>query len=511
MNYIATTDIHHYCSVIRRKLEGEYKNFSILFVTHKSGERHKTIIDKKGSVELLTFGRKIYKTIIKHESADHNETEFMGLVVNHNLFQKMLRIKHFTAVCYINVDEYANSEELKHAIHRLTWFALSEYLYQNKHLLLNKLPSYPALIHPDYSDLIMAQMNILADIFCAFINEINGDDEYIYTLAKKRARQALTKSSDNSIQFYPFFAIHDACKFIVMDNLSDYIDTYNYTYQQIFDLSQEILETYGEECIYEWKEFCIPAQKMLWQGYSTAEILGSAIHFSKNDHTRILSYRIAEILEIEPASFKYGYVYNLFCDKEKLETMHTSLAAKTGKKVIQTLLRTRSVKCIEVEQEKLNLQLLLGKGCGWCSYALEDLKDFYLKNKKANENQLFEIYIQSFLESSWQSIDLLSQQIFSNLSEDHNFNISDLNALLAQNDLADDQFIKDYFKYLSDIDFEKYMSGDSDDATLNVSNLDREEQILNFDDDLFGTWQMNNDHTDIKKSLTRHNLKAARH
>lgn len=511
MNYIATTDIQHFCNVIRRKLEEEYKNFSILFITHNSGERHKTIIDKKSSVELLKFGRKIYKTLIKDDSCNNNDTEFMGLVVNRNVLQKLWRIKHFTAVCYLNVDEYSSSEELKHAIHRLTWFALSEYLYQNKHLLLNKLPSYPALIKPEYSNLIIAQMNILADIFCAFINEINGNDEYIYELAKKRAQQALTKSSDNSIQYYPFFSIHEACKFIAMDNLSDYIDTQNYTYQHIFDLSQEILETYGEECIYEWKEFCIPAQKMLWQGYSVEDILGSAIHFSKSDHTRILSYRIAEILEIEPASFKYGYVYNLFCDKEKLESMHTGLAAKTAKTIIQKLLLTRSVKCIEIEQEKQNYKFLLSKGCGWSSHALEDLKKFYLEKKgKVEENQLYDVFFQSLLDGKWQSIEITSQKIFNHLQENKNFNIEDLNELLAHSDMADDQFIKDYFKDLNNIDFDKYLPQDEEESEED-KGLELEEEAINFDDDIFGTWKIYKDHGDVKKGLQFRGVKAARY
>ena len=99
------TTLEHYCNVVRRQIEEEYRNLSPVFIIHKTGERDKAIIDKKNVIASKPYGNRVFNTLIQSKKKGAAHSQFWGVIVNKGGFFNLLGKKHYTAILFINSDE----------------------------------------------------------------------------------------------------------------------------------------------------------------------------------------------------------------------------------------------------------------------------------------------------------------------------------------------------------------------------------------------------------------------
>ena len=402
--------IDHNCNVVRRQMEDEFRNLSPIFLVHKSGERERTLVEKRNMILAKPFGRKIYDYLTMTKETDQDSSMFLGTIINQNKWMGVPLKKHYSAIFYINADDFYHDENAKHFLYHMAWHALQA--VEKISAQYAKTNFYQTgLIKPPSDRLERAKNNLMADIFGAVMMETQGHKDYIQHLAKKRSAETLKATPNFFPEVYPYPIAYEASK-LVYGDLKSNIDNKSKLMKQVMDLSSEISLTYGDESIQQWLDFSKPAQEMAWQGYSEDKILGQAIYTSKETFVRALAYQIAELIDIETDSTSDLNSYNPFNNNEHNARVHKVTCDETGQRLANIAVLQTSAEMIFKEAEKLNRKLLDGHGCGWCSHALyitaHSFEHMITTQDSISADQVFEAFQKALNKTSWDDVRKLS-------------------------------------------------------------------------------------------------------
>lgn len=366
--------LDHNCNVVRREIEEEFRNLSLLFIPHLKGERHKTFIDKRSFIQSKPHGRKIYDIISLNSILERDNSEFMGLIINNAHKLNILGRKNYTAVFFINASDFMFQDNSKQPIYHMVWHALLLYMRVSKfggNGKANTDNNSGKIIKPRYNELKQAKNNLMADIFSAIMMEIEGNTRYIESLAQKRSNDSLSRIHGFLPENYPYPLTYEACR-LLYDDIKSSIHEKKHLTQQVLDLTQEVAFIFDENSLLQWWEFSRSAQEMAWQDHTPEEILGNAIYTSDNTDVRALAYQLAELLETSPSSQTAGQgEYNPFAPEAVSRRLRDSQCEDTFGRLISIATLQSDPQIFYAEAEKQNNALLGGKVLAWCAPALE--------------------------------------------------------------------------------------------------------------------------------------------
>mgnify|MGYP001268285941 FL=1 len=407
---IDLASIDHNCNVIRRQIEDEFRGLSALFIVHKNNEREKTVIDKRNIILAKPHGQRIYDALLMTKEIHHNESGFLGIIINQNKIMGMKLKRHHTAVFFINADTFQIDENAKHHLYSLTWHALYSMDRINTRHANTEFPQ-SKLIKPATDKVSLSKNNLMADIFGAIIMESHGHKDFILQLAKRRSHETLQAVTKLHPHILPYPVAYEACK-LVYEDLKGTIDIKARFMQQIMDLASEVSLTYGDNAIKQWWAFARPAQDMAWAGYSPEKILGNAIYTSEDTFVRALAYQIADLVEIEPDTTTDQGAYNPFASDDYNERIHRIKSDETGKRLTSIAVLQNSANLLFAEAQRHNKKLVTENACGWASHALHEaaqqFEDLFAQGIHISADDILKTYRDALTQTQWRGIKKLS-------------------------------------------------------------------------------------------------------
>lgn len=459
---LATLD--HVCNVVRRQVEEEYRHLSALFLIHNSGQRAKVIADKRNMIMAKPYGRKIYDFLSMIDHSKKNKSSFDGILVHKNTFLNFLKKNHFTAIFFINADEFALHDNAKHQLYHYVWHALNVLedirLNPQKHQFSGRTE----LIKPDSNKMLESQNNLMADVFGAILMELEKHDGYIKTLADKRGQDTLSPTPYFIAELFPYPMAYEACQ-LVYDDLKMTLDKRSGLMGQVMDLAGEVAGTYGKTLLQQWLDFSKPAQEMAWLGYSPEQILDQAIYTSNDTHVRATAYLIAESMNIEPKTESDFIAFNPFLDSAANQRLHERFSDEIFQKTAQKAIEEKSSEILSNKAIHQNRLLRQGHVSGWCGSALLECSRFMKKNSNCDIETLTEEYFKHKADISWdalskisktvllsrrQGIDVTKEYIFSAINKQEG-NFDSIIACLKDPDIDMDRYEKDEPVHLTGI------------------------------------------------------------
>lgn len=444
--------IDHNCNVVRRQMEEEFRNFSPIFLVHKSGEREKTLIDKRNAIFSKPYGRKIYDYLSMTKEIDQDASIFLGILVNQSKLVGIPLKKQYAAVFFINADDFYHDEYAKHYLYHMAWHALHALEDTSARYGKTYFPQ-TRLFKPSNNKLEQSNNNLMADIFGGVMMETLGHKGFILQLAKKLSTDSLKTTVNHFPETHPYPIAYEASK-LDYDDLKPLIDSKSKLIQQIMDLASEVSLTYGDDALRQWWGFARPAQEMAWQGYNEEKILGQAIYTSKDTLVRALAYQIAELLDIEPYNTPDQNDYNPFADNEYNARIHKIKCNETGQRIASIALLQSSPAIYYAEAQKQNQKLLEGTGCGWCAHALYETAKAFEKMIAAQEelsaDRLFDVFFTLSKKTSWEDIRKISYAMHQLRRKDSRAGYDTLTAIASK--LKTANHLQNYFRLCAQTD-----------------------------------------------------------
>jgi hypothetical protein len=379
---IDLTAVNHACNVVRRSVQEEFTNLSVLFYVHKTGEREKLVKARMSELMQHPAGRYFGKKFRESAEEDREISRFLGVArFREKKLLPFMGKDKFLAVFFINTDFFQDSEDISRFAWSLIYRALrlmEDYKNRREDDFIEKDNVIEDTLKPSET----SKINMLADAFSAIILELQGQKGTIIKLARKRSLMALNKSPGYKAEEFPFPIALDAAQ-IVYDEYVPAPNLRGRLAHQALEMVHEIGLTFDESTIRQWWVFSRSAQEMAWMNVDKNIILSAAIYTSEDPFVRSTAYIVAEVLSVEPSPPSDIDFYNSFADQEVNERHHFRICDE----IFQEL-ATRTVtegdpiyfKKVAIDQNKA---LLDGKLVGWCSYAL--LKAFEVfRNEREN-------------------------------------------------------------------------------------------------------------------------------
>lgn len=442
-------ELDHNCNVVRRQIEEEFKNFTPLFIVHRSGEREKTLLSKKNHILSKPFGRKVFDTLSMTKNISRDRSEFTGLIVNQSRTIGLFKKKHFTAIFFINADDFVVDQNAKHQLYHLIWHAMNTYKKAIIELEQDKKFQKIKMFKSEEQDFKQITHNLMADVFGAIMMETQGHEGYIQNLAVKRNKEALKAIKNIETEKYPYPVAYDACQF-VYDDLKGSIDPKSKLINQVLDIASEVASTYGDSAVKEWLSFSRPSQTMAWMGYSARQILGTAIYTSEDTHIRALAYMIAENINSETETNIESVEYNPFVDDSLNERNHNRIAEEQFQDLFEKFSETENADILLLEAKRQTAKLLEGIPTGWVAPALVQAVKAYENNMPRNPQVVRNNYYQTLQALPWNTIKKLSNFIIKIKKADKNITEEALIKLLEDKQGLEN--IVETFRVVKDIE-----------------------------------------------------------
>ena len=363
-----TAALDHICSVVRRSVQEEIKDLSLLFIVHNTGSRARALKDKTDELMAHPGGEALLpllKTMVKDPD---QSSVFAGLSYgDKKSFGGLRKRRVWLAAFFVNSDEFTDQNDARQQAYHDAWHALSVIQrYQGKEM--TSITEADGVIRPKSNSVYMARQNLLGDVFAAVILETEGHRKAINALAYKRSLMALQPVPHYKAEQYPFPVAADAVSVVFEEMKDSYSNTGPVALAT--EIANEIDYTYDDTSIRQWWEFSTAAQEMAWLNFDKNKILGTAIYTSEDPYVRSTAYLVAEALNMEPAALTDLGSYNPFTDQEVNERLHAKACEESFQNVISALAVDFNEHLFLEAVKKQNARLMQGYPIGWCAHAM---------------------------------------------------------------------------------------------------------------------------------------------
>ena len=368
-----TPALDHICSVVRRSVQEEIQDLTLLYIAHNTGTRGRALKSKIEDVLEHPAGETLLPLLKKMAEDTEQHSVFAGLAFGEKRTLLGLR-KHrlALAVFFINSDEFTDQNDARQHAYHVAWQALS--LSQKyKAGQVNMFAESGGVIRFRQSPVAMARQNLLGDVFSAVLLEKQGHKKAINALAYKRSLMALQAVPHYKAEQYPFPIAADAVG-LVYDEMKDSSAAAK-PVAMAMEIANEIDYTYDDTSIRQWWEFSMAAQEMAWLNFDKTKILSTAIYTSEDPYVRSTAYLVAEALNMEPAALSDLGSYNPFTDQEVNERLHVRACDESFQAIAGTLAVNFNEHLFDEEIRRQNQRLMEGFPIGWCGHGLLMARD----------------------------------------------------------------------------------------------------------------------------------------
>jgi hypothetical protein len=360
--------IHRACDQITRQIRDHYRNLTVRFIVHNEGQLTEAL--GLAAQDLIAHPASDTALHIMRKKRSTEASALLGTAVAKEKVIFGLSTKETAlALCTINIDQFKTVKEARRYAYHLAWHAIDAYTYHVEPSA--RAESSERIVVRRRNAMDIAAANLRADAFSALISVLQDDSEAIRKICEIRGKNAITRQSGNTPEYYPFVISMEATEFAASQlrrqNLSK-----KKLLPATLQSAHEIGKTFDDILLRQWLGFSQPAQDMAWRGYNRDEILSAAINTSQNTYVRAAGYMISEITGIKPASIlDIRESYSPYADEEFNEKLHQKLVSRTFEDIIAEGLKRNSSDPFHELAEKQNQALVEGRVVGWCAAALQ--------------------------------------------------------------------------------------------------------------------------------------------
>ncbi len=358
--------LDHYANVIRRQVEEEFRDLTLMFILHRSGGRGRAIREALAALPKNEFDLGLQEALRRYASGNTSETAGVFMKRKLEVLGLVKKIKA-RGVIFINVDEpvFKESSEGLHYLYHLAWHVLMTHEKHNTTETLSRLDR-SVFFETSRDRLEMSKCNMMADIFGAVIMQYQGHKNFIQTLAFSRSRATLSPLVGYKAELLPYPMVVEACV-IVFEDLQHTAMRQMKLLRQAMQLAEEVSFTYDDNSIRQWWAFSTPAQEMAWMGEPQEKILGAAIYTSEDAYVRATAYLVSEFMNMEPADIRELANYNPFTNAEVSERMHGRICEDVFHRMVGRIMQEGDLHMVGEETAAMDKKLLSGNPVGWCS------------------------------------------------------------------------------------------------------------------------------------------------
>ncbi len=354
----------HICNVVRRQVQSAYPDLYLEFILHEEGKRSDAFEKEEKRISELPAGSymidyvqnaDICKILKKNNScfvaiSSHTTHGFMGFFKNNN----------YIALCFINYDQFDSEDHLRNQVFHIAWHAIDTY---QSNIIKDNILKSTATKKQIYHN------NLMADIFSASVQLLQGRKDAMLSLARQRINETLTPKTGVFTEKFPYPVCLDTLGFMFDNNIDQYKNSKNPVINAL-NIADKIGKTFGDATIKQWNSFCFPAQEMAWSGYSPNIILGAALYTSESPYVQSIADLIADRADIKPETVTYLQDYNPFADNQTNENLHKKQCEELICSLLGKVKENGDYKILIEIAKKQNNYLLEKSPMGWCAAAL---------------------------------------------------------------------------------------------------------------------------------------------
>ncbi len=391
-----TAAADHACNVVRRQIQEEFSDLTLLYIVHESGERQKALEARLAELRIHPAGE-IFLPRLRH-MAEQDGEEFSGIAIKSGktLLNPFARNK--TLACFfVNADWLATAEDARRHALFLAYHALS-LIEDHKTGEKDDVQESNGIITPVPDKTLRVWKNMLADTFSALAMELEKRRDWIGELGRRRSLAALSAAPGEQPELYPFPLVLDATRLLYHD-MGKAQGTAGLVHHAL-EMTREIGETFDRASVRQWWAFSYTAQDMAWMGAEPNAILGAAVYNSEDPYARATAYLVAEALNVHTLTAASASSYNPFAENETNERHHLKICDERFRMTMSKANIQNSSEPFVEEAAKQNRKLLEGNPIGWCAYPLLCAEVFF----RISPNQAKAAFDKAMLEADWNKV-----------------------------------------------------------------------------------------------------------
>lgn len=393
---LETAAADHACNVVRRQIQEEFPDLTLLYIVYESGEQQKALEAKYPEIREHPAGEMILSHLQK--AAEQDEPEFSGIAIGSS--KKLLKFlaREKTLACFfVNADWLETAEDARRNALFLAYHALSLIEDRNADKKDDAQESN-GIITPVPDKTLYVWKNMLADTFSALAMELEKRRDWIGELGRMRSMAALSAAPGEQPELYPFPLVLDATRLLYHDMGKAPAGTG--LIHRALEMTREIGETFDRTSVRQWWAFSRTAQDMAWMGAEPNTILGAAVYNSEDPYARATAYLVAEALNIHTLTPAPAGSYNPFAENEANERHHLKICDERFRLAVSKANIQNSSDPFVEEAARQNRKLLEGNPVGWCAYPLLCAEVFF----RISPNQAKTAFDKAMIEADWNKV-----------------------------------------------------------------------------------------------------------
>lgn len=393
---LETSAADHACNVVRRQVQEEFPDLTLLYIVHESGERQKALEARYPEIREHPAG----EVFLPHlrRVVEQDGPEFSGIAVGSA--KKLLKFfaREKTLACFfVNADWLETVEDTRRHALFLAYHVLSltEDLKAKKK---QDVQEVGGIVIPVPDKTLHVWKNMLADTFSALAMELEKRRDWIGELGRMRSMAALSAVPGEQPEFHPFPLVLDATRLLYHDMGKAHTGTG--LIHRAMEMTREIGETFDRTSVRQWWAFSRAAQEMAWMGANPNTILGAAVYNSEDPYARATAYLVAEALNIQTLAPAPAGSYNPFAEAEVNERHHLKICDERFRAIMSKANIQNSSEPFVEEARKQNKKLLEGNPVGWCAYPLLCAEVFF----RISPDQAKTAFDKAMIEADWNKV-----------------------------------------------------------------------------------------------------------
>lgn len=397
----------HICNVVSKQIRSGFPELTIEYILHKENEREKTFDKSLANIKKHVAG----KTLLEYPNLNDkkkilqkNKSRFT-IIARHEkkgIFG-LFKSRSFVGISFINYDRFRSANDLRnHALH-LAWHAIELYLDAIRNPDSDDIIPFIEennLIIPHLDETERAYRNLIADIFSATVQRLQGRQKAFEHVVTQRIYDTLTPQPDFEAEIFPSPICADTFDF-AFNNCEKNNRHESDLFVKAANITRDISAAFDISTIEQWRNFAIPAQYMAWTGSSPETILGAALYTAENIHTQSISDMIAERMSLRAELLSVIDAHNPFAHPETNFKIHKKKCSKLKDHIFFKIQNQNNIGILLDEALKQNQNLFDNDISGWCA-------DILIKTYNSFK---MDLRIKTFYESRRSAIALMEQEI----------------------------------------------------------------------------------------------------
>jgi hypothetical protein len=363
---LETAAVDHACNVVRREIQEEFPQLTLLYIVHQDGQRAKALEARRSELLEHPAGEAFLPYLQKQ--AEKSGSEFSGICIKREKKLLKLMAKDKILACFfVNAELLESTDEARRHALFLAWQAISlveDYEEERK----DDFQESGGVIVPKADKMLRTWKYMLGEAFSVLMLEMDKKRDSIGALGRMRSTMVLTAKPGAKPEHYAFPLIYDATR-LLYHEMAKASGAEEHV-RHALHLTKEIGETFDRTAVRQWWLFSRTAQEMAWLGADNKSILGAAVYSSEDPYIRATAYLVAEALNIQTLLPSPVGAYNPFAEPETNERHHLKACEEAFRNTIGRANQNNSSLAFVEEAHKHNRRLMSGNPIGWCAWPL---------------------------------------------------------------------------------------------------------------------------------------------